>query len=84
MQNIGAFFERFKNRAAQEVMALSFIIDVVKKHSGITLELKDISLSNGILRLKLSSLQKNVIYIKKAQILKDLEKLPDKKVSDIQ
>ena len=65
-------------------MALSFIIDVVKKHSGITLELKDISLSNGILRLKLSSLQKNVIYIKKAQILKDLEKLPDKKVSDIQ
>ncbi len=83
MQNIGGFFEKFKSKVARQIGDLVFITESIKKRTGIALEMKDISIKNGIMYLKLSSLQKNVVFIKKTQILKDLEGRTIKKILDI-
>lgn len=85
MKSIGGFFDKFKNRAFQEIQNLDFTIEIIKKHTGIALEMKDFKIQSGILRVKASSLQKNEIFMKKSQILRDIkQKMPQTKVYDIQ
>jgi hypothetical protein len=74
MQKIGGFFEKFNSKITREVHNLAFIMETIKKCTGISLEMKDIKISNGIIRLNISQLKKNEIFIKKERILKELEK----------
>lgn len=82
MQNIGGFFEKFRSKVVQEVQNLVFVIEIIKKHTKINLDMKDLKLSNGILRIKASPLQKSEIFMKKTQILKEINQKV--KVDDIQ
>lgn len=85
MQNIGGFFEKFKSKFVKEVQNLVFISETIKKHTGIEVDMKNIAISNGLVRIKTTSLEKNVIFIKKTQILNDLERgLYRLKIRDIQ
>jgi uncharacterized protein (UPF0210 family) len=73
MQRVGGFFEKFNSKITKQVQNLAFICETIKKHTGIEVEMKQISISNGILKIKTSSLEKNEIFIKKSRILKELE-----------
>lgn len=85
MKSIGGFFDKFNNKITRQVQNLSLIIETIKKHTGIDIELKQISISNGVLKIKTSSLEKNEIFIKKQRILGELEgKLHGLKLRDIQ
>lgn len=72
MKKISSFFDKFQGRIAGQVQNLVIIIEIIKKHTGIEVEMKNISISAGILRLKISSIEKSQIFIKKTQILKEI------------
>ena len=85
MQSLGGFFEKFNNKFVREVKNLVFITESIQKHTGIVVDAKNFTVSQGILRIKASAVQKNEIFIKKTRILKDLEgKLYALKIRDIQ
>ncbi len=85
MQKIGGFFEKFNNKFVKEVQNLVFITETIKKCTGIVVDHKNISISNKILRIKASSVEKNEIFMKKTKILKELEqKLHHLIILDIQ
>lgn len=85
MEKVGGFFDRFKGKVAEQVQSIFIVGEIIKKHTKIELEMKQISISNGILRLKISPLQKNVIFIKKTTLLKEIqEKIRVPKIRDIQ
>lgn len=84
MQKIGGFFDHFKGKVAEQVQSVFLIINIIKKHTKIELEMKNISISHGTLRLKISPLQKNVIFIKKETLLKEIQqKIFTPKIIDI-
>jgi|GEM_PF-1858019 len=72
MENIGGFFQKFQSRVAGQVQNLTFIIDAIKKHTGVEVDMKNISISAGIVRLKISGVEKNEIFLKKERILKEI------------
>ena len=74
MKSLGGFFEKFNNKVAGQIQNLVVIIEIIKKNTGIEIEMKQIVISAGVLRLKLSSVQKSQIYIKKMQILNEINK----------
>jgi hypothetical protein len=84
MKSVGGFFDKFNSKITKQVRNLVFVIETIKKHTGIDVEMKDISISNGILRIKASPVQKNEIFMKKPKILKDLGSLNALRISDIQ
>jgi vacuolar-type H+-ATPase subunit B/Vma2 len=73
MFNISGFFKKFKNLEMQDFSKRSAVIDVLKKHTGIDIKPQDIKFEQGIIRLSLSSLQKNEIFMKKPRILADIQ-----------
>ena len=84
MQNLAGFFEKFRGKVAGQVQNLAFIIEIIKKYTGIEVDMKNIAISSGILRLKISSVEKSQIFIKKSQILKEIhEKAKFLKIEDI-
>ncbi len=85
MKSLGGFFEKFTSKIAKQIQSLDAVVFAIKKHTGITVDIKDISIRNGILRIKGTSLMKNELFIKKVRILKELEgSLQTLKISDIQ
>lgn len=72
MKGIGNFFDKFRNKALAQLEQYTVVIDVLKKHTNITFDVKDISILNGVATIKASAAFKNEIYIKKQAILKDL------------
>ncbi len=72
MKGIGNFFDKFKNKALAQIGNLTTIIEILKKHTGVEFDTKDISISNGTLTIRASAAFKNEIYIKKQAILRDL------------
>lgn len=85
MKSVGGFFEKFNSKITRQIQNLVFVIEAIKKHTGIEFDVSDVKISHGILRLKATPVQKNVIFIKKQKILKELEgKLSGLRILDIQ
>jgi hypothetical protein len=85
MQKLGGFFDKFRGKVADQIQGVFLVSEIIKKHTAIELTLKQISISGGVLRLKVSPLQKNVIFIKKTALLKEIqEKIRTPKIVDIQ
>lgn len=74
MEKIGGFFEKFQGKIAGQIQNLIIITEIVKKHTGIDIEMKNIGISSGIIRLKVSSLEKSEIFMKKDRILLEINK----------
>lgn len=72
MQKIGGFFEKFQGKIAGQIHNLIIVSEVVKKHTGIEIEMKNISISGQIMRLRATSVEKNEIFMKKDRILKEI------------
>lgn len=85
MKSLGGFFDKFNGKLVKQIQSLDAVVTAIKKHANVDVDLKDLSVRGGILRIHVSALQKNEIFIKKARILKELEgKLRALKVTDIQ
>ena len=84
MKNIGGFFEKFNSKITKEIQNLDFILKTIQKHTGISIPIENIKISNGVIQVKGSGVEKNEIFIKKTRILKDLkEGLRGLTISDI-
>lgn len=73
MKSLAGFFNKFQGKVASQIQAYDLIIEIIRKHTKVDLEMKDIKISAGELILKTSSMIKNEIYIKKAPILKEIK-----------
>lgn len=73
MNGIGQFFDGFRNKALIQINNYSRIVEIIKKHTKVQIEIKDISISNGVINIKSNQTMKNEIYIKKEAILKELK-----------
>ncbi len=78
MKSLGGFFGKFNSKVASQIQNLVVILEIIKKHTGIDIEMKNINISAGILRLKCSSVEKSQIFIKKSQILKEINQRAQK------
>ncbi len=78
MKSVGNFLDKFRNRAVKEIQNRDIIVNIIKKISNIEINIKNIEISNGILKIKLSSIEKSEIFLKKDQILKEINKKIDK------
>jgi hypothetical protein len=84
MEKIGGFFDKYKNKASIIVQSYISIAEIIKKHTGIELDMNNMLLSRGVLKIKLSHVARSEIFIKKNQILKEIaQKVKSLKVSDI-
>jgi hypothetical protein len=83
MKNISDFFSIFNNKASKEINKRLKIIEIIKKHTKITLEMKDIGIVNNVITVKSSQILKNEINIKKTKILEDIRLNIQEKIIDI-
>ncbi len=77
MKSVGNFLDKFKNRAVKEIYNREIISKIIKDLSNIDIDIKNINISNGVLKIKLSSIEKSEIFLKKHQILKEINKKID-------
>ena len=85
MKNIGIFFDKFKNKAVKEIYKRDSIAKIIKNIAKIDIDIKNMEISLGILKIKTSPIEKSEIFIKKDRILKEINKKIDGSgISDIQ
>jgi hypothetical protein len=74
MFNIESYLKRVVGIIDTSVVYQKDIAEIIQKHTSIDAKQKDLfEIKEGILRLKVSPLQKNVVFIKKETILKELK-----------
>lgn len=84
MKKINDFFGKFNNKAVEEILKREKISSVIKKIANISIDIKDINISNGEIKLKISSIEKSEIFIKKKKILDTIkEELKGLRIIDI-
>ncbi len=84
MKKIGNFFDKIRNRAVKEIYNRDNIAKIIKDITKIDIDIKNINISSGVLKIKLSSIEKSEIFIKKARILKEInKKIEGNSISDI-
>ncbi len=84
MQKIDGFFGKFKNRATAQIHNLAVISDIIKKYTGAEVELKNITISGGIVKIKAPLVVKSEIFIRKELLLVEIRKKIIHKIVDIQ
>lgn len=83
MFNIAQYLDKFKNIGGDDRALKGVLVSAIKTIVGVEIETKDISLKNGEAIIKVSPIIKNAIYIKKNQILKEVEEKMGQKVRKI-
>lgn len=84
MQGIGSFFDKFKNKAVEEIQKRIIISDILSSVLKTRIEPESLDIKNGVITLKGSHLFKNEIFIKKTMLLESLKKqLPNVRIVDI-
>ena len=83
MKSIEGLFDKFKNRAVAEILRRESIANVLKKYCGTEIDIKDISISSGIVKIKTSAVVKSEILIKKQVLLREINKVSQLQVTDI-
>lgn len=80
MFNIGNFLEKFRNITPPDKFVKDVLIDVVKETANIDIEKENLDVRNGVIFISIDSIIKNEIFLKKAEIMKNLtEKLKEYK-----
>ena len=75
MFGIGHLLSRVKNKQTKEFFVRQVLVDMLKQHLNIDLEIKDIAIRNGTAIISgTNSAQKSEIYMKKSQIIESINK----------
>jgi hypothetical protein len=72
MKNISSFFSSFNNKASIEINKRLIISSIIKKCINIDIDIKNITIVNGVVNIKTSNIIKNEIVIKKNKIIEDI------------
>lgn len=83
MKEISSFFDKFKNIALKEISKREAICSSIEKITKLKVEIKDISIRDGVVSLKGGSLLKSEVFLKKKQILDLIAKKTNTKIVDI-
>ena len=74
MKGIGNLLDKFKSIAVQEINKRVFIVEIIKNKIGVDIKMEDISIKDGIVSIKVKSIVKNQIFIKKQALIKEISK----------
>lgn len=83
MFNIGDYLEKFKNIGLKELLLKEKIVSVVNNLTKAGINVKDVTIKNGIVSIKIHPLGKSELYMKKKRILElvnENEKVPLKDI----
>lgn len=84
MEKLNRFFEKFQNRAVEEIGKRTIIVEIIKEYTKVDLDMKDISIQKGTIKVKANHSAKSEIFLKKEKILKKInENLPKLKINNI-
>lgn len=83
MQDISKFFSKFNNIAVKEIRKRELICEIFFKVIKQKIDIKDISIKNGILNIKCDQIMKSEIYMKKSQLLEKINGKIGEKIVDI-
>jgi hypothetical protein len=74
MEQIQFYLEKFKNFKLKDQDLKDEIIKIVKEKTKVNVDLKEISINNGNIRINKVGPEKSEIFIHRAEIEKELEK----------
>lgn len=83
MKGISIFFDKFKNTALKELNKREVIINSIYKITKNKIDIKNISIKNGVVLIKGNQGLKSELFLKKDMILDQIKKDTDIKVIDI-
>ena len=75
MNHISIFLKKFENLGAREFLVREIVSSVVEKKCGIKISTKDIVFDRGTLTIKGSRSLKSELFLQKAEIIEEIEKL---------
>lgn len=70
MFDIKNFLNKFKGQIEEGSLNILNILDILKKETGIDFKKDDLEIKNGVLFIKTTPIKKNIIFIKKNDLLK--------------
>jgi hypothetical protein len=73
MFNIQSFLKRHIRNIEEGDLNLGVIIDILEKYTNFQFKKEDLEVKNGVLSVKSSPIKKNIIFINRESILKDLK-----------
>lgn len=74
MEHISFFLKKFENLGAREFLVKEIVVGVVEKSCGIKISPKDVLYDRGTLTIKGSRSLKSELFMKKAEIVEEIEK----------
>lgn len=80
LNNIGYLFDKIKKIILEKDIILSIISEVIKKETNIKIDKKDIKINKKTALLTCSPKEKSYIHIKKAEIIKTINKEVNKEL----
>ena len=83
MFNVGNFLDKFKNIGFKEILLKEKIVKVVNELTAAGITLKDVTIKNGIVSIKVHSLGKSELYMKKRRILEKINEGESMELKDI-
>ncbi len=83
MFNISSFLGKFSKNIADTELQKKQIVEIIKKHTQLTLSPKDLEIKNYIIYTNSSPAVKNKLFIYKEKILEDISNLIGIKIVDI-
>lgn len=83
MDNLSGYLKKFKNLLSNEYVVREKVREVIVKSLGIDIAKEDIRIKHGVVYLKTRSIIKNEVFIRKSDLLKEINKEVSVTISDI-
>jgi len=75
MEHISFFLKKFENLGAREFLIKEIVSNIIENKCAIKISLKSITYDRGILTIKGSRSLKSELFLKKEEIVEEIEKL---------
>jgi hypothetical protein len=83
MWNIAAFLEKYKNVGVRELVFKEALAHSIQEETGAAVDVKNIDIKDGIVRIKTSPAQRSAIFIKKEKILEKTAQKSNLKIKSL-
>lgn len=83
MFDISQYLEKFKKLKNSKFFIRDLVVESIKKITNIYIDVKNINIKDGLVRLSDKPIIKNEIFIKKTKILEEINSKTEQKIIDI-